>query len=150
MHRRAFTGSLLSLLATAPALAQSGSAPTIPEDALIQPVALADTLKAGNPPPLLQVGFSVMYSEAHIPGSIYAGPTGTPAGIEKLKAAVRNFDKAKPVVIYCGCCPWVRCPNVAGAYRTLTGLGFAQVQVLFIADNFGADWADKGYPTAHG
>ena len=150
MHRRAFTGSLLSLLATAPALAQSGSAPTIPEEALIQPMVLAAILKNGNPPPLLQVGFSVMYSEAHIPGSIYAGPTGTEAGVEKLKAAVKDFDRSKPVVIYCGCCPWVRCPNVAGAYRTLTGLGFAQVQVLYIADNFGADWADKGYPVAHG
>jgi len=150
MHRRAFTGSLLSLLAAAPAMAQSGSAPTIPEEALIQPVVLADILKKDNPPPLLQVGFSVMYSEAHIPGSIYAGPTGTDAGIQKLKAAVKDFDRSKPVVIYCGCCPWVRCPNVAGAYRTLTGLGFAQVQVLYIADNFGADWADKGYPVAHG
>jgi len=150
MHRRAFTGSLLSLFAAAPALAQSGSAPTIPEQALIPPAVLADILKKGNPPPLLQVGFSVMYSEAHIPGSIYAGPTGTEAGIEKLKAAVKNFDKSKPVVIYCGCCPWVRCPNVAGAYRTLTGLGFTQVQVLYIADNFGADWAEKGYPVAHG
>ena len=97
MHRRAFTGSLLSLLATAPALAQSGSAPTIPEEVLIQPAALADILKAGNPPPLLQVGFSVMYSEAHIPGSIYAGPTGTAAGIEKLKTAVKNFDKSSTV-----------------------------------------------------
>jgi len=150
MHRRAFTGSLISLLAAAPAMAQSGSAPTIPEEALIQPMVLAAILKNGNPPPLLQVGFSVMYSEAHIPGSIYAGPTGTEAGVEKLKAAVKDFDTSKPVVIYCGCCPWVRCPNVAGAYRTLTGLGFAQVQVLYIADNFGADWADKGYPVAHG
>lgn len=149
MHRRAFTGSLLSLLAV-PAMAQSGSAPTIPEEALIQPVALAEILKAGNPPPLLQVGFSVMYSEAHIPGSVYAGPTGTAAGIEKLKIAVKDFDKSKPVVIYCGCCPWVRCPNVAGAYKTLTALGFAQIKVLYIADNFGADWADKGYPVAHG
>jgi len=150
MHRRAFTGSLLSLLAAAPAMAQSGSAPTIPEEALIQPVVLAGLLKKSNPPPLLQVGFSVMYSEAHIPGSIYAGPTGTGAGIGKLKAAVKDFDRAKPVVIYCGCCPWVRCPNVAGAWRTLTDLGFTQVRVLYIADNFGADWADKGYPVAHG
>jgi len=99
MHRRAFTGSLISLLAAAPAMAQSGSAPTIPEEALIQPMVLAAILKNGNPPPLLQVGFSVMYSEAHIPGSIYAGPTGTEAGVEKLKAAVKDFDRSKPVVI---------------------------------------------------
>ncbi len=34
--------------------------------------------------------------------------------------------------------------------QELTGLGFADIKVLYIADNFGADWADKGYPVAHG
>jgi len=29
-------------------------------------------------------------------------------------------------------------------------MGFTNVKVLYIADNFGADWVDKGYPTAKG
>ncbi len=141
---------LLLLSVAAPAVAQSGSAPTIPETALIQPAELAARLKQGETPALVQVGFKVMYDEAHIPGSVYAGPTGKAEGIASLKAAVASFDKDKELVIYCGCCPWVRCPNVAGAWRTLTELGFTKLKVLYIADNFGADWAEKGYPTIHG
>jgi thiosulfate/3-mercaptopyruvate sulfurtransferase len=44
----------------------------------------------------------------------------------------------------------VRCPNVAGAYKTLTRLGFTQIKVLYIENNLGADWAGRGYPVAHG
>jgi hypothetical protein len=29
-------------------------------------------------------------------------------------------------------------------------LKFTQVSVLYIADNFGADWVDHGYPVAAG
>jgi hypothetical protein len=29
-------------------------------------------------------------------------------------------------------------------------MGFANVKVLYLANNFGADWADKGYPVEHG
>ena len=31
-------------------------------------------------------------------------------------------------------------------YRLLHGLGFTRVKVLYLADNFGTDWASKGYP----
>jgi rhodanese-related sulfurtransferase len=141
---------LLLLSFAAPAMAQSGSAPTIPQSALVQPADLAAQLQRGETPQLVQVGFKVMYDEAHIPGSIYAGPTGKAEGIASLKQAAASFDKDKPLVIYCGCCPWTRCPNVAGAWKTLTELGFKNLKVLYIAENFGADWAEKGYPTTHG
>jgi hypothetical protein len=29
-------------------------------------------------------------------------------------------------------------------------MGFTNVKVLYIADNFGADWVNKGYPVAKG
>jgi hypothetical protein len=29
-------------------------------------------------------------------------------------------------------------------------MGFTKVRVLYIANNFGADWVAKGYPTAKG
>ena len=150
MFRPALAIFLLLLGLAAPALAQSGSAPTIPEDALIQPIVLAAALKNGERPAILQVGFKVMYDEAHIPGSLYAGPTGKDDGVALLKQAVVTLDKDKPLVIYCGCCPWVRCPNVANAWKTLTALGFKNLKVLYIPDNFGADWVEKGYPTTHG
>jgi hypothetical protein len=35
---------------------------------------------------------------------------------------------------------------VAAAYRQVVALGFTRVKVLYIENNFGQDWADKGYP----
>jgi hypothetical protein len=32
----------------------------------------------------------------------------------------------------------------------MKSLGFTRLKVLHIADNFGADWVDKGYPVAQG
>jgi len=54
------------------------------------------------------------------------------------------------IVLYCGCCPWNHCPNVKPAYDALQAMGFRNLKVLYIANNFGADWVDKGYPTAKG
>jgi rhodanese-related sulfurtransferase len=138
------------LVAAAPAAAQSGSAPTIPKTALIQPEDFAASLKAGEKPAILQVGFRKLFDEAHIPGAIYAGPGNKDEGITSLKTAAQSLDKTKPVILYCGCCPWEHCPNVAAAWRTLSELGFSKLKVLYIPNNFGADWAEKGYPVVHG
>lgn len=146
---RALLAALL-MFVTVPALAQSGSAPTIPQSFLMQPAELAATLKSGPKPVILQVGFKMMYDQAHIPGALYAGPGSKDDGIAALKAAAASIDKGSQVVIYCGCCPWERCPNVAAAWRTLKDMGFTQLKVLYIANNFGADWVEKGYPAVHG
>jgi thiosulfate/3-mercaptopyruvate sulfurtransferase len=142
--------ALLMLLATLPVLAQPGSAPTIPQSALVQPEELAATLKGSPKPAILQVGFKVMYDEAHIPGAIYAGPGSKDEGISALKKAAASIDKGQEVILYCGCCPWEHCPNVAAAWRTLKELGFTNLKVLYIPKNFGADWVEKGYPTVKG
>jgi thiosulfate/3-mercaptopyruvate sulfurtransferase len=142
--------ALVMMLAILPALAQPGSAPTIPQSYLIQPAELAATLKGGPKPVILQVGFKVMYDETHIPGAIYAGPAGKDDGIAALKTAAESIDKSQEVVLYCGCCPWEHCPNVAAAWRTLKELGFTNLKVLYIPQNFGADWVEKGYPVVKG
>jgi rhodanese-related sulfurtransferase len=142
--------ALLMMLAILPATAQPGSAPTIPQSYLIQPAELAATLKGGPKPAILQVGFKVMYDEAHIPGALYAGPAGKDDGITALKTAAASIGKSQEVVIYCGCCPWEHCPNVAAAWRTLKDLGFTNLKVLYIPANFGTDWVEKGYPTVKG
>ena len=130
--------------------AAPGDAVNIPAAVLIQPAELAAMLKAGNAPPILQVGFSVLYQQAHIPDAQYAGPGNNDDGLLNLKSHVAALARDKPVVIYCGCCPWARCPNIAAAYQQLTALGFSKVKVLYLANNFGADWADKGYPVTRG
>jgi hypothetical protein len=35
---------------------------------------------------------------------------------------------------------------VCAAYEQLLHLGFTNVKVLYIAQNFGQDWVQKGYP----
>ena len=112
--------------------------------------ACAEVLKAGATPTILQVGFSVLYAQAHIPGAIYAGPGNKEEGIDNLRTQAKNLAKDKPLVIYCGCCPWEKCPNIAAAWKELTAEGFKNLKVLYLADNFGADWADKGYPIVKG
>src|SRR4051812_4580696 len=56
--------------------APSSSAMSIPDSQLIQPEALVGMLKSSEKekPLIFQVGSRVMYAQAHIPGSEYAGP----------------------------------------------------------------------------
>jgi hypothetical protein len=39
---------------------------------------------------------------------------------------------------------------VKSADDALRAMGFIHVKVLYISNNFGADWVDKGYPVAKG
>ena len=116
----------------------------------ITPAALAAELKAGHKPMLIQVGFPKLYQQAHIPGSVYTGPGMTQAGIANLRAHMQKVHHDTPIVVYCGCCPWSHCPNVLPAYQALQQMGFTKVKVLYIANDFGADWASQGYPVASG
>lgn len=133
-----------------PAQASSPSDRAIPSAALLQPVDLAQTLNSANKPLVLQVGSHVLYAEAHVPGSEYVGAAGTSAGLQALRERVSGLGKDQTIVIYCGCCPWGKCPNIRPAYELLQTLGFTHVKALYIPDNFGTDWVNKGYPVAKG
>jgi 3-mercaptopyruvate sulfurtransferase SseA len=142
-----FSVLLIALLLFVGIAAEPAMAATdiIPASALIQPAQLAGELKA-TPPTILQVGFSKLYQQAHIPGAIYAGPTNSEPGLAALKAEAGKLPRDGTIVIYCGCCPWDRCPNMDAAYTALKAMGFSKLRALYIADNFGHDWVDKGYP----
>ena len=113
---------------------------------------LSRTLSAakGTKPLLFQVGSHMLFLQAHIPGSEYIGAGSTAQGVQALAKRVSTLRKNTAIVLYCGCCPWSHCPNVNPAYETLQRLGFTNVKVLYMANNFGADWVDKGYPIAKG
>ena len=118
---------------------------------LISPEDLLKLLQSsGEKPLVLNVGPAVMYMQARIPGAEYMGAASSPQGLEKLRRRAKPLPHDKPIVLYCGCCPWSHCPNVRPAYNQLHKMGFSNVKVLYIADNFGADWVDKGYPTVRG
>jgi len=112
-------------------------------------VTLLQTSKSDKPL-ILQVGSHVLYTQAHIPASEYLGPASDPAGLQRLRTRVDTLPRNKFIVIYCGCCPWTHCPNLKPADDALRAMGFTNVKALYIANNFGTDWVDKGYPTAKG
>jgi thiosulfate/3-mercaptopyruvate sulfurtransferase len=143
----------------APSLAESaapdngpGSALAIPQAELMQPEALLPLLKsaAADKPLVLQVGSHVLFTEAHIAGSEYVGPGSQPSGLQALRERVAKLPKDKTIVLYCGCCPWGRCPNMGPAFRLLRELGFTRAKALYLANNLGTDWVDKGYPVERG
>jgi hypothetical protein len=135
----------------------SSSASSIPASVLLQPEELNHLLQtpaAEKPliekPLILQVGSHVLFTQAHIPRAEYAGPGSQDAGAQILRNRVGPLPRKTFIVLYCGCCPWGRCPNVGPAYKLLLDMGFTRVKVLYLADNFGADWVNKGFPVESG
>lgn len=135
------------ILATA-VLAAAQQAGDLPDADLIQPGDLARSLAAKSPdrPPIFQIGVQFLYQGAHITSSIFAGPASTPEGLANMERAVKGLRRDRAVVIYCGCCPWDKCPNVGPAYRRLKTLGFTKVQVLKLPTDLRTDWVERGYP----
>ena len=150
--------SLAALLAaTVIASAQSPAKPAatandVPAASQIQAEELAQSIKSGGAqkPVVLYVGPKAFYTQAHIPGAENIGPVARPEGMEKLRARAASLSKDSPVVIYCGCCPWDHCPNIRPAFTELKKMGFTRVRVLYLANSFGVNWADKGFPVAKG
>jgi len=131
------------------ALCQDATDPW-PKSGLIEPAALAHAIQSAKPPAIICVAFPVLYRSRHILHAVAAGPGSNPEGLEALKEAVAKLPKDADLVIYCGCCPMIKCPNIRPAYRTLAELGFTHVRVLDIPTNMHADWFEKNYPSAPG
>lgn len=141
---------LIAISLTIAASAQDAS--QIPSARLINAADLVKMLQSSKDekPLIIQVGSHVLYSQAHIPASEYIGPASSEAGLQQLRKRVETLPRNKPIVIYCGCCPWSHCPNIKPADDALHAMGFTNVKVLYVANNFGADWVERGYPVAKG
>jgi len=126
------------------------SADPWPQTAVLETVDLVKAIQAPKPPVIISVAFPVLYRSKHIVHAIDAGPTSQPEGIAALKKAVAGLSKDADIVIYCGCCPMVKCPNIRPAFRTLKELGFTHVRVLDIPTNMHTDWDAKNYPSESG
>src|SRR6266540_1181810 len=84
--------------------------------ALIQPKELVPQLEStGAHPAIFHTGPNVLYRSKHIVGSVYAGPGSTAAGLAMLEVEAGKLPRNREIVIYCGCCPWNRCPNITPA-----------------------------------
>jgi hypothetical protein len=139
----------LLLLVAAVCLCQDASDPWSKSE-FIQPATLAQEILAKQKPVILSVAFPVLYRNKHIARAIDAGPGSKPEGIALLKKDVAGLPKNADIVLYCGCCPMVKCPYVRPAYKVLKEMGFTHIRVLDIATNTNTDWFSKGYPSELG
>ncbi len=115
----------------------------------IQAEELAKVVGAEGPT-VLMAGPRILFNGGHIKGAVYAGPAGKPEGIEALTKAVAGIPKTQAIVLYCGCCPMEKCPNIRPAFQKLKELGYQRVKVLIVPTNLHDDWIAKGYPVEKG
>ncbi len=83
---------------------------------------------------------------AVIKGSIDIGPARDSANLAKLRQRLGALPKDAPIVIYCGCCPFVHCPNIRPAFSLIKDMKFTQPKLLNLEHNVKVDWIDKGFP----
>lgn len=111
---------------------------------LIEPSELAATIKTGDSKPvILNIG-----AVEDIPGAIHIGAVSSAENMGKLQKMVAAFPKNTTIVIYCGCCPFTKCPNIHPAFLELKKLGFTRIKVLDLPVNLQTNWIAKGYPVA--
>jgi len=113
----------------------------------VQPADLVKELgNSQTAPTVLFVGFKRLYSAGHIKSAQYHGTAGSAEGLKELTAWAAGLPRSTNLVIYCGCCPMERCPNIRPAFKALQDLGFKNLRVLLLPQDFATDWADKGFP----
>lgn len=106
--------------------------------------------KNGTPPMIVYVGFHTLFAGGHIPGATFHGSASTESGLAELKKWADGLPRTTNLVIYCGCCPFEKCPNIRPAFTALSGMGFKRLRVLVLPTSFVKDWAEKGYPIQKG
>jgi hypothetical protein len=112
---------------------------------LLSPADLAKTL---NDPQDKQPVILCIGPGALIKGSIDIGPARDSGNLNKLRKQLDKLPKDADIVIYCGCCPFVHCPNIRPAFLLLNEMKFTHPRLLNLEHNIKTDWIDKGYPTA--
>lgn len=114
---------------------------------LVEPATLAARLNSHehNLPTILNIG-----AVEDIKGAYHIGPVNKPENLARLQSYARSLTTATPVIIYCGCCPFARCPNIRPAYLQLKKLGFTHVMVLNLRVNLKTNWIAKNYALANG
>ena len=137
-------------LAAGLASSRGGAAASDPwtERETVRPAQLAAELQQEKDPHpvVIYVGMKVLYQGAHIPGALYFGGGATSDGIAALRKYAASLPKNSDVVLYCGCCPLEKCPNLRPAFSAMKEFGLARLRVLLLPNSFNADWVENGYP----
>ena len=104
----------------------------------------------GSAPTIIYVGFRTLFEGGHVPNASFHGTASKEEGLAELKKWLSTLPRSTNLVIYCGCCPFDRCPNIRPAYTALHEMGFTHLRVLVLPTSFAADWVEKGYPMQKG
>jgi thiosulfate/3-mercaptopyruvate sulfurtransferase len=134
-------------------LHQAGASQPWSQAEVLQAADLAHELSAAtkeNAPNIVYVGFRTLFAGGHISSATFHGTASTEKGLAELKAWLEGLPRSANLVIYCGCCPFDRCPNITPAYKLLRELGFKNIRVLELPTSFAADWVEKGYAIQKG
>jgi thiosulfate/3-mercaptopyruvate sulfurtransferase len=144
----------LLVIAVVAALQSTSAAPTDPwtPAQTVLPAQLAAELQEEKDPrpAVIYVGVRTLYNGGHIPGAVFYGPGSTEQGISDLRKYAAQLPRNSKVVLYCGCCPLEKCPNLRPAFSALKEMGFTKLRVLLLPTSFNDDWAQKGYPVEKG
>ena len=112
-------------------------------DQLLEPADLAATINSTTSvkPLIISIG-----PGASIKSSVAVGPGSEAENLAKLEKLLSKEPKNRAIVIYCGCCPFAKCPNVRPAFTKLNQMGFTNHKLLNLTKNLKTDWIDKDYP----
>jgi len=119
---------------------------------LVEPADLAARLADPKSvkPRVVHVGPTYLFGKGHIPGAVWGGEGGEAEGIAHLTAAAKDWARDAETIVYCGCCPMWRCPNVRPAVKALRGMGFTRVATLDLSTTLKDNWTDRGYAIERG
>jgi hypothetical protein len=110
---------------------------------LMAPEVLAAIIK--NPKAAKPIIFNIGVVE-NIKGARNMGGASDKENLARFKKALSTIPKTSTVVVYCGCCPFERCPNIRPAFNALQAAGFKNGKLLNLPTSIKVDWMNKGYP----
>ncbi len=110
---------------------------------LMEPSVLASILN--NPKASKPLIFNIGVVE-NIRGARHMGGASEHENLERFKQAIAKLPANSQVVIYCGCCPFSRCPNIRPAFKAMQAAGLKNGRLLNLATNIKVDWINRGYP----
>ena len=112
---------------------------------LMDPATLAALIKNSQAAKPLIFNIGVVED---IKGAKNMGAASEKENLTYFKKALKTLPKNSAIVVYCGCCPFERCPNIRPALQALKDGGFSRGKLLNLPTNIKKDWINKGYPLA--
>lgn len=110
---------------------------------LLQPGILAKMISSNQKVRIYNIGVV-----QDIKGAINVGAASKKESLQKFAQAIKTSPKDEMIVVYCGCCPFDKCPNIRPAFQLLKAQKFSKPYLLNLSTNLKTDWISKGYPLA--